>query len=107
MQLYNTLSAKERAELIESAGVDRLTISFYTYAHLKNPELVRNYLFIAWNELDVLGRIYIATEGVNAQLSVPAPNFERFKSHLDSITFLNGIRLNIAIEQDNMSFLKL
>ncbi|MGA1773455.1 MAG: rhodanese-related sulfurtransferase [Flavobacteriaceae bacterium] len=107
MQLYNTLSAKERADLIEKAGVDRLTISFYTYAHLKNPQLVRNHLFIAWNELDVLGRIYVASEGVNAQLSVPAPHFEAFKNHLDSITFLNGIRLNIAIEQDNMSFLKL
>ena len=107
MQLYNTLSAKERADLIEKAGVDRLTISFYTYAHLKNPQLVRNHLFIAWNELDVLGRIYVASEGVNAQLSVPAPHFEAFKAHLDSISFLNGIRLNIAIEQDNRSFLKL
>jgi Predicted sulfurtransferase len=107
MQLYNTLSAKERADLIEKAGVDRLTISFYTYAHLKNPQMVRNHLFVAWNDCDVLGRIYVATEGVNAQLSVPAPNFEYFKNHLDSISFLNGIRLNIALEQDNMSFLKL
>lgn len=107
MQLYNTLSAKERADLLEKAGVDRLTISFYTYAHFKNPQRVRNHLFVAWNDQDVLGRIYVATEGLNAQLSVPAPNFESFKNHLDSITFLNGIRLNIALEQDNMSFLKL
>ena len=107
MQLYNTLSAKERAVLIEQAGVDRLTISFYKYAHLKNPQLVRNHLFLAWNDLDVLGRIYVAKEGINAQLSVPAPNFEAFKKHLDSISFLENVRLNIAIEQDNMSFLKL
>ena len=107
MQLYNTLSAKERAVLIEQAGVDRLTISFYKYAHLKNPQLVRNHLFLAWNDLEVLGRIYVAKEGINAQLSVPAPNFEAFKKHLDSISFLENVRLNIAIEQDNMSFLKL
>ncbi len=107
MQLYNTLSAKERAALIEAADQQRLTLSFYQYAQIGNPELFRNFLFIAWNELDVLGRIYVAHEGVNAQLSVPAENFEAFKEHIDSISFLENVRLNIAVEQDNMSFLKL
>lgn len=107
MQLYNTLSAKEREKLIDAAGLDRLTISFYKYAHIKNTRIFRNHMFLAWNELDVLGRIYIAGEGINAQLSVPAENFHQFKSHLDSITFLENVRLNIAVEQDNKSFLKL
>jgi UPF0176 protein len=107
MQLYNTLSAQERAALIDAAGEDRLTLSFYAYAHVGNPQVLRDHLFIAWNALDVLGRIYVAHEGVNAQLSVPAPKFDAFKTHLDSIAFLNGIRLNIAVEQDNKSFLKL
>ena len=107
MQLYNTLSAQERAALIDAAGEERLTLSFYSYAHIGNPEVLRDHLFISWNALDVLGRIYVAHEGVNAQLSVPAPKFDAFKEHLDSIDFLNGIRLNIAIEQDNKSFLKL
>lgn len=107
MQLYNTLSAKERAALIQEAGQERLTISFYKYAHIGNPSILRNHLFIRWNDLDVLGRIYVAHEGVNAQLSVPAENFNAFKMHLDSITFLENVRLNIAIEQDNLSFLKL
>ena len=107
MQLYNTLSAKEREKLIEEAGKDRLTISFYKYAHIGNPQILRNHLFISWNEMEVLGRIYVAHEGINAQLSVPAENFETFKTHLDSITFLENVRLNIAIEQDNKSFLKL
>ena len=107
MQLYNTLSAKEREALIEQAGQERLTISFYHYAHIGNPSIFRNHLFLNWNELDVLGRIYVAQEGINAQLSVPAENFEAFKAHLDSISFLKDVRLNIAIEQDNKSFLKL
>lgn len=107
MQLYNTLSAKEREALIDKAGKDRLTISFYKYAHIGNPKILRNHLFINWNELDVLGRIYVAREGVNAQLSVPSENFKLFKDHLDSISFLKDVRLNIAIEQDNKSFLKL
>ena len=107
MQLYNTLSAQQRAALIDAAGEERLTLSFYAYAHIDSPEVFRDHLFISWNALDVLGRIYVAQEGVNAQLSVPAPKFDAFKAHLDSIDFLNGIRLNIAIEQDNKSFLKL
>ncbi|TQO38851.1 UPF0176 protein [Arenibacter algicola] len=107
MQLYNTLSAKEREALIEEAGLERLTISFYQYARIGNPSIFRNHLFIHWNELDVLGRIYVAHEGINAQLSVPAVNFNTFKAYLDSITFLENVRLNIAIEQDNKSFLKL
>ncbi len=107
MQLYNNLSAKERAELIEKAGKDRLTISFYKYAKIGNPELFRNHMFLAWNDLDVLGRIYVANEGINAQLSVPADYFNAFKSHLDTITFLENVRLNIALEHDNFAFLKL
>mgnify|MGYP001824811045 CR=1 FL=1 len=107
MQLYNTLSAKERAALIEKAGKDRLTLSFYKYAKINNPLKFRDHLFITWNNLDVLGRIYVANEGINGQLSLPADNFDAFKKHLDTIDFLKGIRLNIAIEQDNMSFLKL
>jgi UPF0176 protein len=107
MQLYNTLSAKEREVLIEKAGKERLTISFYRYAHIGNPHIFRNHMFLAWDALEVLGRIYVAHEGVNAQLSVPAENFEAFKAHLDSISFLQNVRLNIAIEQDNKSFLKL
>lgn len=107
MQLYNKLSAKEREALIDAAGEERLTISFYQYHNIGNPQIFRNHLFLAWNDLDVLGRIYVAKEGINAQLSIPAPNFKAFKEHLDSISFLNGIRLNIAIEQYDKSFLKL
>lgn len=107
MQLYNTLSAKEREVLIEQAGEDRLTLSFYKYAKIANPELFRNYLFVAWDKLNVLGRIYVAHEGINAQLSVPAKKFDSFKAFIDGIYFLKNVRLNVAIEQDNKSFLKL
>lgn len=107
MQLYNKLSAKERAELLEQAGDDRLTLSFYQYAKIGNPELFRNHLFVAWDEMQVLGRIYVANEGINGQLSVPAKRFHEFKDFLDGIYFLKDVRLNIAVEQDLKSFLKL
>ncbi len=107
MQLYNTLSADERAIMIDDAGKQRLTLSFYAYAQISNPTQFRNELFLAWNTLEVLGRIYVAHEGINAQLSLPADNFYAFKDTIEVYDFMKGIRLNIAIEQDDHSFLKL
>ena len=76
MQLCNKLSAKERAKLIDDAGEQRITVSFYQYAHIANPQLFRDYLFIEWNKLGVLGRTYVAHEGINAQISVAGKQFE-------------------------------
>ena len=107
MQLYNTLSAEERAELIDQAGKQRLTLSFYAYAKIGDPKIFRDDLFIAWNALDALGRIYVAHEGINAQMSVPAENMEAFRETLEVYDFMKGIRLNVAVDQDDHSFLKL
>ena len=107
MQLYNKLSAEERRFLIKAAGTERLTLSFYQYHKIINPKFFRDYLFVNWNSMDVLGRIYVAQEGINAQISLPAPKFETFKTFLDEISFLSSVRLNIAVEQNNESFLKL
>ncbi len=107
MQLYNKLSAVERAALIDEAGKDRLTISFYQYFKIADPSLFRDQLFVEWNALDVLGRTYVSYEGINAQISVPAENFLALKEQLDAISFLKDIRLNVAVEQNNKSFLKL
>jgi UPF0176 protein len=107
MQLFNTLSADERAALIEASGKQRLTLSFYAYAKIEDPKQFRDDMFVAWNRLEVLGRIYIAHEGINAQLSLPADNFYSFKDQLDTVPFLKDIRLNVAVEHDDLSFLKL
>ena len=107
MQLYNTLSAEERAQLIEQAGEKRLTLSFYAYAHIEDPQKFRDDLFRAWNALDALGRIYVAHEGINAQMSVPSQHFDAFRDTLEVYDFMQGIRLNVAVEQDDFSFLKL
>ncbi len=107
MQLYNTLSAEERAQLIDEAGKQRLTLSFYAYAKISDPQQFRDELFIAWNALDALGRIYVAHEGINAQMSIPAENIDAFRDTLEVYDFMKGIRLNVAIDQDDHSFLKL
>ncbi|MBC5840595.1 rhodanese-related sulfurtransferase [Flavobacterium sp. F-380] len=107
MQLYNTLSAEERAIMIDDAGKQRLTLSFYAYAQISDPTQFRNDLFRAWDPLVVLGRIYVAKEGINAQLSLPADNFYAFKDSIEAYDFMKGMRLNIAVEHDDHSFLKL
>ena len=73
MQLYNKLSAEERRILIAQAGAERLTLSFYQYHQILNPQIFRDYLFLHWNKIEVLGRIYVAHEGINAQLCPCAP----------------------------------
>jgi UPF0176 protein len=107
MPLYNKLNAEERRLLIRESGRNRLTVSFYQYANVSNTTLFRNYLFINFDRLGVLGRIYVAQEGINAQLSLPAHQFDALKLFLDNIYFLKNVRLNIAREQDDESFLKL
>jgi UPF0176 protein len=107
MPLQNHLSSEARARLIDEAGHDRITLSFYKYHPIPDPAAFRDELFAAWDKLEVLGRIYVATEGINAQMSVPAHRFDALKTHLDGYDFLRGIRLNVAVEQHNKSFLKL
>lgn len=107
MQLYNKLSALEREKMIDQSGTKRTTLSFYAYAHIVDPQQFRDELFVKWDELQVLGRIYVAREGINAQLSLPEENLLAFRAFLDTYPFLKNIRLNIAVEHDNKSFLKL
>ena len=107
MQLYNKLSAKERAWIIDQNSQERITLSFYKYFKIGNPSIFRDNLYIIWSKLDILGRIYVAKEGVNAQLSVPKDNFEKFKTSVNEIAPLKNIRLNVAVEHYSKSFLKL
>ena len=107
MQLYNKLSAEERARIIDENSQERITLSFYKYFKLGNPKIFRDHLFVTWSKLDILGRIYIANEGINAQLSVPKENINEFKETLQDIIPLNKIRLNFALEHYSKSFLKL
>ena len=107
MQLYNKLSSEERSKILDASNQKRITLSFYQYAKIKNPKSFRDELFIFWNSIDVLGRIYIAKEGVNAQLSLPEEKIKNFTEHLNSISFLKNVRLNIALKHEAKSFLKL
>ncbi len=105
--LHNKINGKELKTRLSEDNVSRTTLSFYQYAKIGNPNLFRDHFYILLSSLGVLGRVYVAKEGVNAQISVPTENFEALKTRLNDITFLMGIRLNVAIEDDGKSFFKL
>jgi len=98
-KLYNTEDKRVLRQRMLADSTPRTTVSFYKYHQIEDPQSFRDELFARWNELDVLGRTYIASEGINAQISVPTENFETFVTDLFTIDFLNGIRLNNAVDQ--------
>ncbi|MFW0871221.1 MAG: rhodanese-related sulfurtransferase [Patescibacteria group bacterium] len=100
-------SREERRREVANDGIERITLSFYKYVPIDNPETVRDELFEKWYTLGCLGRIYLAHEGINAQMNVPKDNWDTFDAHLKSIPEFNDIPYKIAINQDNTSFYKL
>lgn len=102
--LHNRVSQQELKERLMKENVRRITISFYQYFVIPDPQQFRNDLYKALNPIDVFGRIYIAGEGINAQISVPEPHFQILKDTLFVIPGLAGLRLNIAVDDDGKSF---
>lgn len=107
MALHNKIDSRLLKEKMRSASENRTTISFYKYHQLSDPVSFRNDLYKNFEELNVLGRVYVAAEGINAQISVRTEDFEAFRHYLFSIPFLNGVRLNTAYQDNGKSFFKL
>src|SRR5512145_1811586 len=102
--LHNRISQKELKEALYNETEPRKTISFYQYFHITDPKVFRDELYKALHALKVFGRIYVASEGINAQISVPASSFEALKEYLNSIDGLRAVRLNLAVDDDGKSF---
>lgn len=102
--LHNRVSQKELKERLYQETEPRTTISFYQYFPIPDTQVFRDTLYKELHTLKVFGRIYVAHEGINAQISVPAGNFEALQQYLYSIPPLNGLRLNIAVDDDGKSF---
>jgi len=105
--LSNKLSKKEAIERLKKENFRRITVSFYKYIIINDTNLFRNELYSEWSSLNVFGRIYLAPEGVNAQMSVPEDNWNNFISCLNNINYLKNIHFKIAVEDDGRSFYKL
>lgn len=102
--LHNRISQKELKERLYQETEPRSTISFYHYFPIADPQQFRDDLYRDLEKLNVFGRIYVANEGINAQISVPASLFESFREYIYNIAPLNGIRLNIAVDDNGKSF---
>jgi UPF0176 protein len=102
--LHNRVSQKELKERLYTEQEPRKTISFYKYAFIEDPKIFRDVLYKNLDELKVFGRIYVAHEGINAQVNIPVSAYDKFKEYLYSISFLNGVRLNAAVNDDGKSF---
>jgi len=107
MHLYNRINKEELKKRLIEEPFQRKTISFYKYFYLENPQEFRDSVFREWFLLNCFGRIYVAREGINAQMSVPEHHFEAFLKMLEKYEILNDIPLKYAIEDNGKSFYKL
>jgi UPF0176 protein len=105
--LHNRVNRRELKARLQNDSVKRVTLSFYKYAQIPDPQTFRNELYAWWDALGVLGRTYLAEEGINAQISVPEASFEQFKTLMNAYDIFRGMRLNIAVEAEGKSFFAL
>ena len=105
-ELYNKKNKEQLVDDLNKESFDRVTLSFYKYVRLQNLIELRDLLYLDWNNLGILGRIYIAEEGINAQISIPENRLENFKKNLNQYSYFQNIPFKIAV-QENISFYKL
>lgn len=107
LKLINKLGREQLLDRLENEPFKRITISFYRYVIINNPMNMRNRLYKVWHKLNCLGRIYLANEGINAQMSVPEHHFEAFRDQLYAMDEFREVPFKYAIEDDGKSFIKL
>jgi len=105
-KLYNQKDRPHLKAELAAENFTRMTCSFYRYVNIDNPNALRDELYKEWIELNVLGRVYIAEEGINAQISIPAPEFDTFIKLLNKRIYLVDMPIKHAIEE-GQSFIKL
>lgn len=104
-RLHNCTSNRELKARMLRETEKRVTISFYKYFPITHPRQFRDDLYIRFDAVKVFGRVYIAKEGINGQISVPQSNLEAFRTALyGADPALDGIRLNVAVDDDGKSF---
>jgi len=103
--LHNLVSNKELKARMLAETEPRTTVSFYKYFQIADPKAFRDALYLGLTALKVFGRVYVAHEGINAQISVPASQYEKMKTFLYGFDpALNNLRMNIALDDDGKSF---
>ncbi len=85
----------------------RRILSFYRYMHIDDPATLRDDLYKSWHALHIFGRIYVSTEGYNAQMSVPEHNWEEFETNIRQFPVFKDVFFNFAVEPKPFAFFKL
>ena len=86
----------------------RRTVSFYRYVKIDDPAAFQAKLLQQWGDLECLGRIYVAEEGINAQMNVLIEKWDAWDAWVQAQPELAGIPYKIAVEEaDAPSFYKL
>lgn len=67
------------------SGLQLCMISFYKFVRVEQPELAVSLLTKVWSRIGVKGRVYVAREGVNAQLAVPHPMLADFQDIMSGV----------------------
>ena len=105
--MFNKLSKEQGLKLLAQEDFKRKTVSFYRYVIINSASELRDELYESWKNLGVLGRIYLAHEGINAQLSIPEHNWNEFVNKVHSNPLFIDMPFKIAVEDDGQSFFKL
>jgi UPF0176 protein len=105
--LENRINKEILKQRLNAEAFTRKTLSFYRYTTIENPSEFRDDLFRKWSELNCFGRIYVAREGINAQMSVPEHKLDEFLIHLNSIPGFTEMPIKYAIVDNGKSFYKL
>ena len=102
--LHNRINQQELKAKLLADDTARTTISFYKYFEIIDVVSFRDAMYTALQQLQVYGRIYIATEGINAQVSLPTAHINTLKEYLNTIPSLTNLRLNVAVDDDGKAF---
>ena len=69
-------------------------VSFFSFHPIQKPYRVQEELFELWNPMKVLGRVYVAKEGINAQMAIPTNIFPYFQEKTKSLIYFQESRFN-------------
>ena len=105
--LFNRRNNEQLTHALDSEQFERITCSFYRYIYIEDLSNIRNQLYARLININILGRIYIAEEGINAQVSVPVPNWDEFFDILESFTEFKDMQIKTAVINSKYSFIKL
>ena len=106
-QLFNRISKDELKKRLKEETVLRKTVSFYRYVNISDPQQTRDGLFKVLSNLSCFGRIYVANEGINAQMNVPEHNWDEFVKQLYSNPYFKDVPFKMGVDDNGKSFYKL